>query len=245
MLKNRSLQSELMDDNTLSDPLLAKNLDEIAITNRWFGARWTLLNALNFIYKKFQGEFKQRKIMIADLGVGGGDLLSTMDDWASQKNIDAEFIGIDINTFMIEHAKKHIETIKPTKYITGNILDKKLIESLNFDVSCLNSVTHHFTEDEFIKLLQILQARTRLAIVVNDLRRHILAYYGIKIIGKIFNFCYLTRNDAPLSVLRSFRKDELKRVLAKAGLKSYQIRRFWAFRWQIIIWCKKDITHEN
>ncbi len=244
MFKNRSQEPELMDDTTLSGPGLAQNLTEISATNRWFGARTVLITALNLIYKKYKNDFKN-KISIADLGCGAGDLFIAMDRWAIKKKLAIEFIGIDVNSFMLDHAKNQVKILSPVQYIEGNILEKSFIQSLSVDISCLNSITHHFTDKEFIKLLQELYTQTRKAIIINDLRRNSLAYYGIKVIAKIFNFCYLTQHDAPLSVLRSFRKNELIDVLTKAGLKSFQIRRAWAFRWQIIIWCKKDVTHEN
>jgi hypothetical protein len=43
------------------------------------------------------------------------------------------------------------------------------------------------------------------------------------------------KNDAPLSVLRGFKKKELEEVLKKAGITDYSIHWKWAFRWLIIV----------
>jgi hypothetical protein len=43
--------------------------------------------------------------------------------------------------------------------------------------------------------------------------------------------------DAPLSVLRAFKKRELISVLAQAGVEKYSLKWKWAFRWQLVIEC--------
>ncbi len=45
----------------------------------------------------------------------------------------------------------------------------------------------------------------------------------------------MVKYDAPLSVLRAFKKQELIEILNKAGIRDYAIRWQWAFRWQVIV----------
>jgi hypothetical protein len=45
----------------------------------------------------------------------------------------------------------------------------------------------------------------------------------------------MVKYDAPLSVLRAFRKKELIGILQAAGITRYTLRWMWAFRWQIIV----------
>jgi len=44
----------------------------------------------------------------------------------------------------------------------------------------------------------------------------------------------LVKNDAPLSVKRGFKKNELIALLEKAGFKNYTVQWSWAFRFIII-----------
>jgi hypothetical protein len=67
------------------------------------------------------------------------------------------------------------------------------------------------------------------------LHRHPVAYYSIKALTNLFSGSYLVKNDAPLSVLRAFRKKELQNLLLAAGIKNYSLRWKWAFRWQLIL----------
>ncbi|HZK64528.1 MAG TPA: SAM-dependent methyltransferase, partial [Puia sp.] len=58
---------------------------------------------------------------------------------------------------------------------------------------------------------------------------------AIRILTALFSRSYLVKNDAPLSVLRGFKKNDLVAILDKAGIRDYSIRWQWAFRWLIIV----------
>ncbi|MGZ5255480.1 MAG: methyltransferase domain-containing protein, partial [Flavitalea sp.] len=58
--------------------------------------------------------------------------------------------------------------------------------------------------------------------------------YAIKIITAIFSKSYLVKNDAPLSVLRGFKKTELISALKQAGINDASIEWKWAFRWLVV-----------
>jgi hypothetical protein len=45
----------------------------------------------------------------------------------------------------------------------------------------------------------------------------------------------MVKYDAPLSVQRAFKRNELELILEKAGIMNYKLRWKWAFRWQLII----------
>jgi hypothetical protein len=96
--------------------------------------------------------------------------------------------------------------------------------------------THHFTDEELVQLFQGLKQKVRLAIVINDLHRHPLAYYSIKWLTGWFSKSPMVKNDAALSVLRSFRRNDWESIFQQAGLTEYSIRWRWAFRWQICVY---------
>ena len=55
------------------------------------------------------------------------------------------------------------------------------------------------------------------------------------ILTRLFSRSYLVKHDAPLSVLRGFKKKELEELLNKAGILNYTIHWKWAFRWLVIV----------
>lgn len=236
MFSNRSDKNELLDDFSLSNEELRKNLDEMEMLNNWLGSKKLLISALNEIQNKYSDDFKKRKIVIGDLGCGNGDLLRTIDQWAKIKCFNTELIGIDANPSIVKYANERSK-LHHIQYIMEDILSTQFSQH-QFDVVCLNSICHHFNNKTLIYLLQNLIKQTRLAIIINDLQRHWLSYFSIKLLSKLLNFSYLAKNDAPLSVMRAFHQQELIQLLDSAKIKSYQLNRAWAYRWKLLIWCK-------
>lgn len=237
IFNKRSHKKELMDNLTLEGAALSKNLQELEAVNSWLGGKKTLLSALNTIYQKRPGSLKNKKIVIADLGCGGGDLLKAIHDWAKVKELNVDLIGIDANPFMVRYAVKKLQPFNNVRFKTVNVLSDAF-KAVQFDIVCLNAFCHHLSDPDLIALLKQLEKQTSIAIIVNDLHRHWFAYLSIQCLSRLFNFSYLARHDGPLSVLRAFQKHELVDLLKLAHIDCYQIRWRWAFRWEMIIWKK-------
>ena len=173
-------------------------------------------------------------IEIADLGCGGGDMLMVMADWAKKKKINAQFIGIDANDFMINFGTKRTANYANISYLHQDIYSEAFKEK-SFDIVTMTLFCHHFSEESLVKLLQQLKKQTRIGIVINDIHRHWFAYHSIAWITKFFLKSYLVKNDAKLSVWRAFVREDLEKIIQKAGFTDYSIRWKWAFRWEIIL----------
>jgi hypothetical protein len=146
--------------------------------------------------------------------------------------VAACFIGIDINEHCISYAQEKNPSLS-CEWIQSDyaevIFDKKphIIFSSLF--------CHHFPEEQLQKMFQWMHDNSSLGFFVNDLHRNRLAYYSIKMLTIIFSRSYLVKNDAPLSVLRGFSKNELKTLLSDASINKHSIKWKWAFRWLIIV----------
>jgi SAM-dependent methyltransferase len=230
MFKNRSYQAELMDDLSLASDALRKNLDELEVINYWLGGNQVVINALNKISSQLPDN---QVIRIADLGSGGGDTLREIAKWARRKGIKVELIGLDANNFMIEYAQAKAQQYPEISFEKRDIFSEDF-QNQSYDLVICGLFCHHFTNEELIQLFQNLQKKSRIGFIINDLHRHWFAYYSIKWITWLVGGSYLVQNDAPLSVLRAFRKKELTDLLQKAGVQNFKIRWFWAFRWQVI-----------
>lgn len=238
MFKKRSEKKEIIDFLEFSDSQLIKNLHEFEIINRWLGTRAVLINALKKIYKKHIFEFNQKNILIADLGCGGGDLLRNVSQWLNFSNIKCELLGFDNHPLMIHFAINASKGHPTINFKQVNIIEDDL-ENYHFDIVCLNNVCHHFTDESLKVLIEKLMRKTRLAIIINDLHRHWIPYFTIKLMTKIFNLSLLAKHDGPLSVLRAFERKDFLNWLPDNNSKQLEIRWCWPFRWQVIIGCKK------
>ena len=81
----------------------------------------------------------------------------------------------------------------------------------SFDYAHSALFLHHFRDQEIVSLLGEMRRVASRGIVVNDLERHPIAYHAIRVLSRIFIRSPIVRNDAPLSVRRGFRSEDLDR----------------------------------
>jgi SAM-dependent methyltransferase len=221
-----------MDDLALSGEALRRNLQELEIINHWLGGYRVVTDALARVLLA-AGPASQ-PLTLADLGCGGGDTLRVMARWAKKKKIPLHLEGLDANAFMVAYATARCQAF-PDIHIRQENIFSPSFQSRQFDVLVCSLFCHHFTDPELAAMLRQLHRQTRAALIINDLHRHPLAYYFIKWVTRLLPCSYLVRHDAPVSVLRAFKRADLEKLLHQAGLVSYTLRWVWPFRWQIII----------
>lgn len=225
----RDQRKEMMDDFGLADDLLALTLREIAYINKVLGGNAVTLSALSRVLKKL----KRNDLKVADLGCGRGELMAMMSDWAERKGHKIEFTGIDASAFTLAEAEK-AQTDRNFRFLHLNALDPEMCKH-QFDVVNATLFCHHLKDEELLTVLKWAKTNSRV-LIINDLHRHPLAYHSIKILTGLFSKSAMVKNDAPLSVLRAFHRDELMNLLQEAGFHQIEINWRWAFRWQVIAW---------
>lgn len=227
----RATEEELMDDHKLASEALRSNLDELETINTWLGGYAPVLQALQQLKARFP---KGRPLRLADLGSGGGDTLRHIARWARQHRIAVELVGIDANAFMIDYAREKAQGYPEISFRQQDIFSPEFRQQ-PFDIITCSLFCHHFADEDLVRLLPQWQAQATVAVVINDLHRHPLAYYSIKWLTKLFRGSYLVQNDAPLSVARAFSRQDWQRLLLQAGVGHYTVRWRWAFRWQVVV----------
>jgi 2-polyprenyl-3-methyl-5-hydroxy-6-metoxy-1,4-benzoquinol methylase len=225
----RSEAVEIMDDLSCSGPVVDQTLVELEFINKWLGGNAVTLNGLNNLLKSCSSPIK-----IADLGCGGGDMLMLIAHRLRGKNYTAQLTGIDANKNIVAYAKKNAAKYPEISFKSVDVFSDEFRQE-KFDLVFATLFFHHFTRDQLIDLFTSLKKNTRCGIVVNDLHRHSLAYYSIKLLTKVFSKSPMVVNDAPLSVYRGFKRAELVEILTAAGISTYSLKWKWAFRWQLII----------
>lgn len=230
MLKYRSTELELMDDLNLSGEELRKNLAELEVINNWLGGHKVVLSAL----EKLQIQ-PEHTLHIADIGCGGGDTLKSIANWARRKSISITLEGIDANDFMVQYARKCCANYPEISINQYNVFSEAFAQQ-TYDVLVCSLFCHHFTDEQLVRLFGQLYRQADKMVIINDLHRHWLAYYSIKYITAVFSGSRLVKNDAPLSVWRAFKKQDLKRLMQQAGIKNYTLKWMWAFRWQLVMY---------
>ncbi len=221
----RSFNKELLDGDNIPFEDIAENMKELNFINSHLGGHSITING----FKQLVGN--KKSISICEIGCGGGDNLNALEVFCNRNKIDTTFIGVDINADCIEYAKEKTR-VNNVNFIVS---DYRFVNFGNNkpDIIFSSLFCHHFTNEELVRMMQWMQQNSSTGFFINDLQRHPLAYNSIKYLTKFFSRSYLVKNDAPLSVLRGFKKNELESVLKKAGIINYKIEWKWAFRYLI------------
>lgn len=219
-----------MDDLECSGEVLEQTLRELKTINRWLGGNYVTTDGLAKIMKVHPKDSYQ----IADIGCGGGDMIRVMDQWAKSQKLKVNFAGIDANRNIIDLAKVRLNDVTNVRWQAQNVFEQEFLLEKTDIITC-TLFTHHFTDQELIGLIQSFRTKASLGIVINDLHRHWFAFHSIRALTRLFSKSPMVRNDASLSVLRSFKKGDWERILQESGIKTFEIRWFWAFRWQVLV----------
>jgi 2-polyprenyl-3-methyl-5-hydroxy-6-metoxy-1,4-benzoquinol methylase len=232
----RSYQKELLDGNDIPFEDIVLNMKELDFINSNLGGHAISIEG----FKKLIGQ--KKRITVCEIGCGGGDNLNAINDYCIKNDIEASFIGIDINKECIDFARQHCKT-KNVLFI-GSDYKQVQFENGSPDIIFSSLFCHHFTDAELVKMLIWMESQSTHGFFINDLHRHPLAYHFIKIATRVFSKSYLVKNDAPLSVLRSFKKNDWERLLKAAGLNNYNIKWKWAFRYLVMKHYQEKELHD-
>lgn len=228
-LKKRSYTKELGDEEDIPFEDVCQNLRELNTINELLGGHKITVTGIKKLIEK---NSTNKPISICEIGCGGGDNLFAIYNYCKKNNIKANFTGIDIKEQSIEYARQRYPDLYAT-WIKSDYINIDLSENKP-DIIFSSLFCHHFTEPELIVMLGWMKNNSKKGFFINDLQRHPVAYYLIKILSGFFSKSYLVKNDAPLSVARSLKKNEWQSLLAAAGIYQYSINWKWAFRYLIV-----------
>lgn len=216
---------EIMDDFSITDERIDKALEELKYINIFLGGNSTSKTGFNEVIKTIP---MNGRLKILDAGSGASDIFLPLKD--IRKNIN--IFSMDINP----RACRYIKSNTPHfNIVCGDIMEFPFKNDC-YDITHASLFLHHFHEDKIKAILKNLIVSSKYAVIINDLRRSILAYWGIKILTLVFSKSKMVKNDAPLSVKRAFVKNDLLKIINELGIKRFKIKRKWAFRWLIILY---------
>jgi ubiquinone/menaquinone biosynthesis C-methylase UbiE len=222
----RSYKLELLDQPDIPPDDIRRNLHELSIINKMLGGHACTLAGFHKLANK------EKNLHVCEIGCGGGDNLKAIENSMRSDNKNIRFTGIDINPDCILVAK-NIGWNASTEFITSDF--KKIHFQSRPHIIFCSLFCHHFHEAELIQMFRWMKENSLFGFFINDLHRHPLAYHSIRLLTSLFSKSYLVRHDAPLSVLRGFKKKEIQILLKEAGIFKYTIQWKWAFRWLVTV----------
>ncbi|MEM7584495.1 MAG: methyltransferase domain-containing protein [Acidobacteriota bacterium] len=216
-----------MDDpDTPLDELLGA-LDELAWINRLLGGFGPSIKGIRSLLRADQNAFS-----LLDVGSGGGDMARRLHTWAAGRGLEARIQGIDLSPPIVARAQQHCEDLETVQHRVQDLMSLNGHEA--FDIVHCAIVLHHLDDPAAAAALEKMFAVSRWGLVVNDLHRHPLPYYFIRLLTRLLSRNRMIRNDGPLSVRRAFRRHELESLARQAGLPKPSIEWHWGFRWLMV-----------
>jgi len=227
----RTQEAEIMDDFLMEGAELEKALGKIATINQVLGGNSITITCVKRLLKNID---PKKTIRIADMGCGNGDMLRKLALLGRGKKLNFQLIGIDANAHTIRHATALSQGFDEISYKCADFLEEH-DEQNNYDIILTTLTLHHFSNEEIVKLLKQFKQQAKIGIVINDLHRSKVAYYLFKAISKVFRLDNMTKSDGLTSILRGFKKAELKAISERLNLKRSTIAWKWAYRYQWVI----------
>jgi ubiquinone/menaquinone biosynthesis C-methylase UbiE len=223
--KRRSYELEHIDTGNYTTAEYEDCIGELQLINRWMGDSHTLKSTL---LRDIAHEDLQR-FSVLDVGAGSGELLRVATTWARETGRDVQAVGLDLNERSASSIMEESREFPEIASVRGDALQLPFAEA-QFDYVICSLFTHHFVEEQVVQILREMSRVARRRIFVIDLHRHPLAYLLYTTLGKLVLKNRLIRHDGALSILRSFKAEELLALAKRAGLHRVWVSRHFPYR---------------
>ena len=165
-------------------------------------------------------------VSVLDIGSGSGDIPLDLRHIVD-KSRPAQFIALDRDPAAAAEANRLIPVV------CGDALRLPFADR-SVDLVTAVKFAHHFTGEPLAQLLREMTRVARHRVVILDIRRHRLAYWGFRAWSQVFTTNRLVRYDGPLSVLRGFTRDELLREASAIPDYAWGVRGSLGFQLTLI-----------
>jgi 2-polyprenyl-3-methyl-5-hydroxy-6-metoxy-1,4-benzoquinol methylase len=173
--------------------------------NQMFSASSRLLRTHFF---SIMEQDPQRIYTLLDVGAGGCDIAIRAAREARTRGLRLKITALDNDERIIPIASQAIRDYPEILIVRGNALDLSRLGPFDFVFS--NHFLHHLAWDEMRLFLEQIIPRTRLAFVMNDLKRSNWAYLGFTIFSALLTRRSFHFYDGRLSIRRAFLPAELR-----------------------------------
>ena len=231
-LSERATAAELIDDPlAITTQEMGQVLRELELVNRWLGGTSASLKAVAPLLSEWTG---QAPIRITDLGTGSADIPLALLQWCHRRHLRVQIVAVDSSPAVCLLARQRVAGSPQICVVQGDVFHLPFSRR-STDLILCSAFLHHFSDRQLTEIMSRLRECATTAIVINDLQRHRVAYWSIRLLTRLFSRSPAVRHDGPLSVRKGFHRRELVDLLKSAGCRDFEIRWRWAFRWVVTI----------
>jgi ubiquinone/menaquinone biosynthesis C-methylase UbiE len=223
--RQRSEELEHLDKGDYTPEEYEGCMVELRRVNRWLGdSRSLARSVLPDIAHDGLREFS-----LLDVGAGTGELLREAAAWARGRGTRARLVGLELNVRSARGILEESRGFGEIAAVRGDALALPFGDGA-FDYVMCSLFTHHFRDEECVRVLREMSRVAARRVYCIDLHRHPVAYYFYTTAGRLLLHNRLVREDGALSILRGFVPRELRRLAERAGLSNSKVERRFPYR---------------
>lgn len=225
----RIYEEEMLDAGEGTDKDVAHSLSDLRRINRFLGGRKVILRALADCLH----DGSPKELSLLDVGTGSADIPMAVSADCRRRGLQSFIAAVDISERNLRVSRARLNVSADINLVQADSM-KLPFATRSFDFVTASLFLHHFRDEDVERLLADFGRIAKRAVIVNDLVRNLVPYYFTRVSGPLLAWSFLTRNDAPVSVLRGFTPDEMRNLASRAGLRNVQIRRSFPYRLSLV-----------
>lgn len=210
----RCVETELLDEDMHDPAELAANFRDIRRVNRLLGGTSTVLRHLPALLARVPAG---QTATVLDLATGSADIPLAIQKWAKRRGLPISIVASDYAEEILIVANEQIAGVPEIRLAKYDARAVPLPDK-SVDIVLCSLSLHHFAPDDAVRVLREMDRLARSGFILNDLRRSRPGYAAAWVAAHLTTHNRLTRNDAPLSVLRAYTPAELHDLLHDAGI---------------------------
>lgn len=223
--KQRSYEPEYLDTGEYTPEEYEACLSELQLVNRWMGDAHALKQTL----LKDVEQNSLKAFSVLDVGAGSGELLRVAATWAKSTGRPFKGVGLELNERSAQAIRDASNGFPEITSVRGDALQLPFADK-EFDYVMCSLFTHHFVDEQVVHILREMSRVARRRIFVIDLHRDPVPYFFYTTLGKLVLKSRLLRHDGALSILRSFKAEELVNLGQRAGLRDVLVEHHFPAR---------------
>jgi SAM-dependent methyltransferase len=221
----RSADAEIMDGTDFTAEEIRGAYADLRKVNRYLGGTRALLRHLLPLMETLPA----RPVNVLDIGTGSADIPRSIVRAARRKGIEVQVVALDASAHAMRTAKEHLHAFPEIQLVQAHALQWPFADG-SFDFVIASEFLHHLSSDDGAAFLHRSRQLARVAFLINDLRRHPLAYYSFWALSRMFSRNRLIRHDGLVSILRGFTADDVRQFQRRPELSGLSVHFHFPYR---------------
>ena len=209
-------------DGAVAAPELAASLADVERLSSWFGGYALSLRAIRRLAADAPHD---RPLCVIDVGGGTAAFAVRVARWARRTGRRVRVVVVDRDPTTLRLARAAVGAYPEIALVRGDAAALPC-RPCAADIVTSALTLHHLEPAQAAAGLREMISAARIAVVVNDLLRRRLSLGLVWLATRLLRCHPISRHDGPLSVRRSYTRDELTALAEKAGARRLTIREY-------------------